>query len=96
MNIPFFKNEPTDLDQLIDRLIEAMDNNGDPASKDYAQMADQLVKLKKIRTDESRSKVSTDALLAAGVNLAGILLVIYREQTFAITSKAFGFIAKTK
>jgi len=96
MNIPFKKTkEPTDLEKLIKRLTDAIENM-DPTEQGYETMVDQLVKLKKIQAEETRKPLSSDALLAAGVNLAGILIIVGFEHSHALTSKAIGFVFKSK
>lgn len=96
MNNPFKKTEePTELDTLIERLSEAI-LNSDPSDEGYSKMYDNYVKLKDIQRENRRKPLSSDALLAAGVNLAGILMIISFEHTHALTSKALGFVFKTK
>jgi hypothetical protein len=96
MNNPFKKTkEPTELDTLIERLSQAI-LNAEPTSEGYAHMVDQYTKLKKIQAETSPKPISKEALFAAGVNLTGILMIISFERTHALTSKALGFVFKTK
>jgi hypothetical protein len=96
MNNPFKKTkEPTELDDIIGRLHKAI-INANPETEGYAHMVDQYTKLKKIQAETSQKPISREALFAAGVNLTGILMIISFERTHALTSKALGFIFKTK
>lgn len=96
MDFKFKKDEePTDLEKLIKRLTDAIENMP-PTSEGYANLVDQLVKLKKIQENESRRPLSKDAMLAAGVNLAGIVMILSFEHGHALTSKALGFVFKSK
>jgi hypothetical protein len=96
MNIPFKKTkEPTDLEKLIKRLTDYIESM-EASDGDYTNAVDQLVKLKKIHAEETRKPLSRDALLAAGVNIAGILIIVGFEHSHAMTSKAVNFVFKNK
>lgn len=96
MNIPFKKiKEPTDLENLIKRLTDYIETMT-PKDDGYDHAVDQLVKLKKIHAEETRKPLSRDALLAAGVNIAGILIIVGFEHSHAMTSKAVNFVFKNK
>jgi len=90
----FKKTTSNDLDLEIERLLAVLKTT--PTHSDpYAATADQLVKLYKLKEVDSKSRVSPDALLAAGASIGGILLVTYWEQTAHIlTSKAFPLVGK--
>lgn len=96
MNIPFKKTkEKTDLEILIKRLTDYIESM-EKFNEDYTHAVDQLVKLKKIHAEETRKPLSRDALLAAGVNIAGILIIVGFEHSHAMTSKAVNFVFKNK
>lgn len=95
INIKTFKKEPTDLEIEIKRLLVVLENL-QPADDDYATVADQLVKLYKLKEVDSKRIVSPDALVNAATSLIGILAITNYEYTHALTSKALSFVVKSK
>lgn len=92
--LKFFKNEPSSLDNEIERLLTELKDT-DPSELKYATVSDQLVKLYKLKEVDSKERVSKDTMVAAGVNLAGILMVLHYEQAHVIASKlAASFVPK--
>lgn len=97
-NIKNLKRQPSDLETEIARVIalmSKMDPDTDPA---YGPLADQLVKLYKLKDVDNNSKkrVSADALVAAGGSLLGVVAIINTERLQVITTKALGFVMKSK
>lgn len=89
--------EKSGLDEVIDNVQEEMLKN-DPFSDDFAKMTDQLDKLYKIKSNIKKddNRVSKDVLVTVGANLAGILMILSYEHVHPVTSKALGFVLKTK
>lgn len=86
--------EPNPLDEAIDRLFNSMQKMH-PASEEYSNTADQLLKLHKRRDESTSSKrVSPDTLAVIAGNLVGIVAILGYEKTGAITSRALGFVMK--
>lgn len=83
------------IDKAIDRLLTEM-AIFDVTSEDYATYVEQLDRLYKIRDRETSDHVSKDALVAAGASLAGIIAILSFEKANVITSKALGFVVKSK
>ena len=83
------------LENAIERALQTMANE-DPASEAYAQVVSQLETLHKLKTEESKPRVSAEAVLAAGANLLGILMIVGHERTHIVTSKALGFVLKLR
>lgn len=82
------------LEEEIARIISEL-SGLDPNSHEYAQTVEQLEKLDALTCHKVEKKaLSKDALLAAGANLAGILLILNYERIGAVTSKALGFVRK--
>lgn len=79
----------------IDHLLSKMADT-EPESKEYAEMADQLVKLHPLRENEKPKRVSRDTLITVTGNIVGIMLIVFHEQTNALTSKAINFIKPPK
>lgn len=83
------------LEAAIERVLNVMEQN-DPLSEEYSRLVDQLDQLYKIRKEKHSNRVSTDALVAIGGNLAGIIAILSFEKTNVITTKALGFVTKSK
>lgn len=75
------------IDELLDELAVL---EGD--SPEYDRVSTQASKLISIQNQTKVSGFSKDALLAAGVNLAGILIITQYEKADVITSKAFNLL----
>lgn len=87
--------EPSPLEKEIDSILARMSGEL-PDTDDYAKMADQLVKLYKLKEVDSKRKLSPDALAAVAGNLIGILVIIGYEHKNVITSKALSFVMKSR
>lgn len=94
LNLKKLKNDPSALDKEIDRLLQTL-SVMDHDDEEYPRVADQLVKLYKLKEVDSKSRVSKDVWIGAGVNLAGILMIISYEHAHALASKALGFVTKS-
>lgn len=89
------KKDPSRLDQEIDRVLDLMSRE-DPETEKYAQWADQVTKLYKLKEIDSKQRVSKDALAAIAGNLLGIGMILSYERVHIVTSKAVGFVLKAK
>jgi len=89
------KMEPTPLDELIDALAARMKDLPEE-SDEYSNIADQYVKLHKLRDESnSRKRVSPDVLVQAVGSLTGILAILaYEGAGQIIRTKALGFVMK--
>lgn len=68
----------------------------EPTSDEYKKIVDQLERLNKIAASNSSEKVSKDGLIAVIGNLLGIGLIINHERLHTLTSKALGFVVKSR
>lgn len=92
----FKKNAtPNALETAIDNVLATMSDNN-PSSEEYHKMVDQLDKLYKMKASEKPDRVKFDTWVAVGGNLLGLVLIIRHEQFNVITSKALGFVLKSK
>jgi hypothetical protein len=83
------------LEQAIDDLLLAMQAiEGD--SDEYSKMADQLVKLYKLKEIDAPKRISPDTLAIVLGNLAGIMFIVGYERANIVTSKALGFVLKLR
>lgn len=87
--------EPTALQRTIDELHAKLQTL-DPTSKEYAQVADQLVKLYPLAEIYTPKPVSRETLALIAANLTGILIIISYERVHIIASKAIGFVSKLR
>jgi len=87
--------EPSNLDVAIDVALESLSKEK-PDTDEYTKILDQIVRLNKLKEKPSSSRVSPDALIAVFGNLAGIVLIINHERVNVITTKALGFVMKSK
>lgn len=67
-----------------------------PGSTEFDKLSEQLDRLNKIASSRKSDPVSKDGLLAILANITGIALIINHERLNVITSKAIGFIAKSR
>lgn len=95
MFAPKSPREKTGLEIAIDNVLAEM--QGFTAdTKEYAQMADQLEKLYKLKEIDKPERVSPDTLALIAGNLSGILLIIGYERAHVIGSKALSLLLKTR
>jgi hypothetical protein len=89
-------DDKSELDKAIDSVLIDM-NSVTSDSEEYAAMADQLVKLMKLKKEIDPSwRPSADTLAIIASNLFGILLILNFERAGVVASKALGFITKLK
>lgn len=91
------KEERPGLEKAIDdALMELAGLNAD--SEEYAKVLEKIERLYKLLepSPEPSKPVSKDALLMVAGNLAGIALILGYERAHVITSKALGFIIKSR
>ena len=81
------------LDDEIARLLEQMQQMETPTDE-YAKLADRVKTLCQARECKNERAISSDALLAIGANVIGLLIILNFEKTGSITSKAFSWIWK--
>ncbi len=89
--------EKTGIEETIDYTQQRM-LAMDPDSDEFAKTLDQLDKLYKIKSNEKKDTdhVSKDVLITVAANLVGIVAILSYEHVHPITSKALGFVLKTK
>jgi hypothetical protein len=70
----------------------------EPDTDEYNKVLDQIERLHKLKSRESEGKmrVSPDTLIIVGANLLGIVLILNYEKLDIVTSKALGFVGKSK
>jgi hypothetical protein len=91
------QTEPSALEDAIDNLLSEMKST-DPISDEYGKLVERLDKLHKMKVAEkdNRKRVSADTIVTVGANLAGIVLILGFERAHIVTSKALGFVLKSK
>ncbi len=84
------------LDEAISDILTEM-NGLNADTEEYADAADQLVKLMKLKRELNPSwRPSPDALVGAAGSVLGIILILHFEKLGVITSKALSFVGKMK
>lgn len=83
------------LKKAIDKLLAEM-GKVKADSDEYAQMADQLVKLYNLQEVDSKRRVSLDTLAAVFGNIVVAAMIIDHEREHVVTSKVFTFVQKLK
>ena len=94
-----FKRKPSEIDVAFDDLVfKAIAETSlyEVTDESYVTAKKHLMELMKVRDTNRPKSVSPDALLAAAVNLAGILAILHHERVNVITSKALGFVMKLR
>jgi hypothetical protein len=89
------QKDPSLLQKEIDRLLVRMSGMA-PESDTYAKTADQLIKLYKLTEHDAPKRVSPDQKAAIVGNLAGIVAILGYERVHIITTKAIGFVLKSR
>ena len=89
-----FKKQPYEA-ALNDAITEALAqlSNLTADSQEYAQTADQVVKLYELK---KKSRISPDVLVTAGANILGILVIVGHERAHVVTSKAMSLLGKLR
>lgn len=89
--------EPSKLDEAIDDLFAELKEHK-ATDEDYSKISSELERLYKIKTDntDKGSRISPDALVAVLGNLVGIVAILGYERVNVVTSKALGFVLKSK
>jgi hypothetical protein len=81
----------SELDRTLVRLRTEM-----PNSEDYTKTLGLVERLHDMLDDEQPDVVSKNTLLVVGGNLLGIILILKHEHLNPITSKALGFVLRTR
>jgi hypothetical protein len=79
------------MNELLRELVQV---EGD--SEQAERIVARLTELNELEKTNSSGPVSKDALVTAGANLAGILLILNYERAHVVTSKALGFVMKLR
>jgi hypothetical protein len=88
-------NKDEGLQRAIDTVLERM-STFDAESDEYFQLAGRLSQLYDIQRTNAPDRVSADTLAVVAGNLAGIALIVNFERINVVTSKAIGFVMKTR
>jgi hypothetical protein len=67
-----------------------------PDTPEYAKLLTSAERLFAMLDHKRSAPISRDTLLTVGANLLGILLIIKHEDVNPITSKALGFVIRTR
>lgn len=87
----FSSKDSSQVDSLIDRILEDM-NNLDPGDSDYLTRMASLERLYELKAKDRREPIDRDVLVAVGGNLLAVLAIVAYEQKHVMTSKAMALI----
>lgn len=79
--------KPSIIDPPITRVLDEMDIVG-PDHHSYPGLIENLSALHDIKAKRPMPRISPDALIYAGANLLGIVIIVAYEQKHAFASKA--------
>lgn len=65
-------------------------------SQDYVKLLSSAERIYEMMDNKTPSPLSRETLLTVGANILGILLIIKHEDVNVITSKALGFVIRTR
>lgn len=88
-------DKPASLKDLIDLVQTQMLVEGADSDK-FREMNDELERLYAMKKSNKTSRVSPDTLVAVAGNLLGIGLILQYERVHIVTTKALGFVMKSK
>lgn len=89
------KPQPTVLDETIDDALAQL-KGIEVGSDEYNRKMEQVQKLYALKEKNSPKRISPDAALLVAGNLAGIVLILGYERAHVVTSKALGFVLKSR
>jgi len=89
------EEKPTALDVAIQTALEKL-NDLNPGTKEYSVHLDQIAKLMLFKEKTTPKRVSPDTVAIVAGNLAGILMIVSYERVHIVTSKALGFVIKSR
>lgn len=89
------KDEAPTLQGQIDEVLLEMGSHK-TYTEEYDKLLNQLERLYKLQAPEKARRISPDAIVAVVGNLAGIVMILNFERVHVVTSKALGFVLKTK
>lgn len=88
-----YKQNPIEaqLDKEIALLLEYMEHMPDKKSDDYKATVERFTSLYELR---HKSRISKEALLTVGANVAGIVAILFHERAHVIATKALSLVRK--
>ena len=93
MNIKFWDKGDSIYDEPITKVLQEM-REQPVDTKEYNDAMRHFETLMKLKADERRKPVSTDAVVGVVGSLLGILTIVAYEQKHVFNSKGIGFIKK--
>ena len=95
-----FEKEKARHDRMIEseleRTISSLKMTPLIDSNEYAKLLRTAERLHEMLDKDTPSSVSKEVLLNVGANLLGIIMIIKHENVNVITSKALGFVTRTR
>jgi hypothetical protein len=85
----------THLELEVDRAVRELKNHP-IGSEEYMKTLDAIVKLHKMKEEESPGFVSRDTLAVVGANLLGIVMIIRAERSYVISRNAMQMVLRPR
>lgn len=86
---------PKPIADAIEQISEEM-RYEEPGTEKYSALAKQLDQLYTTKSKEDKPMFSPDVMLTVGGNLLGIALILSYERLNVITTKALGFVIRSR
>ncbi|HEY1247420.1 MAG TPA: hypothetical protein VGE97_00390 [Nitrososphaera sp.] len=83
------------LESELSRVFTRMEHH-QVHDEEYAKLVSMAERLHSMLPEEKKPSVSRETLVTVGANLLGILMIIQHEHVNVITSKALGFVIRTR
>lgn len=95
MNFKFKTTKPEPLDEILDDALAQLKEIkvSDP---NYPAIMGHVHDLYKLKEQNAPKRVSPDTIAMVVGNLAGVALIVFHEQAHVVSTKALGFVLKTK
>lgn len=90
----FTRKAVSPLQTAIDNAVLELANHK-ITSDEYATIVNHLYKMQEMEKKTSR-QLDPNTMLTVAANIAGIVMIIHHEHVNVITTKALGFIGKTR
>lgn len=87
--------QPDALDVLINEALD-QSKGSDILSEEYKNRMAQIERLFKLKEHSAPKPVSRDTMVIAATNLIGIGMILGWERAHVVTSKALGFVMKSR
>lgn len=90
-----FSRSPSIIDLELERAVRELKNHP-IGSEEYNKTLEVIIKLHRMRSEETSDPVSKDTVALIAANLLGIVMVIRHEHVNVIVSRAMGMVMRPR